>query len=147
MGYRLDTDINVVSENPIPLGIKSTFTSPGIFSVNYTNFNQAKDNIKNLLFTKPGERYHHPTFGCGLLNILFQQMTDELSDQINDIITTSVNFWLPYINIENIDVQLNSDEIIPQHTIKISLTFSLTGTIQTDTIIIYASEDGILRIE
>jgi len=147
MGYKLDPALDVIIDNPKPLGIKSSFGNTGIFTINYTNVNQARDNFKNLLLTKPGERYNHPTFGCNLLNLLFQQMTDSLTEQIQSTIQDAVSFWLPYIVIDNIDVQLNSSEIIPDHTLKISITYSLFGAIEPDTIIIFAGESGILKVE
>jgi phage baseplate assembly protein W len=86
------------------LGIKLSFNDVGIFSTNYNSTDQAKANLRNLILTKVGERYEQPTFGCNLLNILFQPMSDDIIGNINDIIQTPVSYWLPYISIENIDI-------------------------------------------
>lgn len=147
MAYLVDNNNDVIIDNPTPLGIKSTFNNVGIFSTNYSNSQQAVDNLKNLLLTRRGERLYHPNFGCDLLNLIFQPMTEYLTTQINDVIRSSISFWLPYLVIETLDVQLNSDEIIPNHTLKITLTVSLFGSIQTNTVVIFAAENGILRVE
>lgn len=147
MAYVIDTNIDVPSENPIPLGIKAIFGGTGIFTVNYTSTQQARDNFRNLLLTRKGERLYHPEFGCDLLNILFQPMTDYLISDINNIIRTAVSYWLPYLTIENLDIKINSSEIIPNHTVKITIQFSVFGSIETNTIVIFAGENGILRID
>ena len=147
MAYVIDTNIDVPSENPIPLGIKATFGGTGIFTANYTSTQQARDNFRNLLLTRKGERLYHPEFGCDLLNILFQPMTDYLISDINNIIRSAVSYWLPYLTIENLDIKINSSEIIPNHTVKITIQFSVFGSIETNTIVIFAGENGILRID
>ena len=119
MGYVVNNNAVSVTENPIPLGIKSSFSGVGIFTTNYINSQQARDNFKNLLLTRKGERLYHPNFGCDLLNILFQPITDQLSGNVNDIIRNAVSYWLPYLSIDAIDVNTNSSEIIPEHTVKI----------------------------
>lgn len=147
MAYVIDTNIDVPSANPIPLGIKATFNGVGIFTTNYTSTQQARDNFRNLLLTRKGERLYHPEFGCNLLNIVFQPMTDYLINDINDVIRTAVSYWLPYLTIETLDININSNEIIPEHTVKITIKFSVFGSIETNTIVIFAAENGILRID
>ena len=148
MGYVIDNSPTIINDNPIPLGIKSTFNGIGIFTTNYINSQQARDNFKNLLLTRNGERLYHPNFGCNLLNILFQPITDQITDDINTTIRNAVSYWLPYLSIDSIDIDTTSSDIIPNHTIKINIVFSLfNDSIETNTIVIFAAENGILRIE
>jgi phage baseplate assembly protein W len=129
------------------LGIKLSFNDVGIFSTNYSSTDQAKANLRNLILTKVGERYEQPTFGCNLLNVLFQPMSDDIIGNINEIIQNPVSYWLPYITIENIDVKTNLDEIVTDHTIKITIEYTVPSAIETQSIVVFAGENGILKIE
>ena len=146
MAYRIEPILDTFNV-ATPLGIKLSFNDVGIFSTNYNSTDQAKANLRNLILTKVGERYEQPTFGCNLLNILFQPMSDDIIGNINEIIQTPVSYWLPYISIENIDVKTNQDDIIPDHTIKITIKYTVPSAIETQSIIVFAGENGILKIE
>ena len=146
MAYRIEPILDTFNV-ATPLGIKLSFNDVGIFSTNYNSTDQAKANLRNLILTKVGERYEQPTFGCNLLNILFQPMSDDIIGNINDIIQTPVSYWLPYISIENIDVKTNLNDIIPDHTIKIIIEYTVPSAIETQSIIVFAGENGILKIE
>ena len=146
MAYRIEPIVDTFNV-ATPLGIKLSFNDVGIFSTNYNSTDQAKANLRNLILTKVGERYEQPTFGCNLLNILFQPMSDDIIGNINEIIQTPVSYWLPYISIENIDVKTNLDDIIPDHTIKITIKYTVPSAIETQSIIVFAGENGILKIE
>ena len=74
-------------------------------------------------------------------------MSDDIIGNINDIIQTPVSYWLPYISIENIDVKTNLNDIIPDHTIKIIIEYTVPSAIETQSIIVFAGENGILKIE
>ena len=146
MAYRIEPILDTFNV-ATPLGIKLSFNDVGIFSTNYKSTDQAKANLRNLILTKVGERYEQPTFGCNLLNILFQPMSDDIIGNINEIIQTPVSYWIPYISIENIDVKTNLDDIIPDHTIKITIKYTVPSAIETQSIIVFAGENGILKIE
>jgi uncharacterized protein len=146
MAYRIEPILDTFNTTT-PLGIKLSFNDVGIFSTNYNSTDQAKANLRNLILTTVGERYEQPTFGCNLLNILFQPMSDDIIGSINEIIQTPVSYWLPYISIENIDIKTNLDEIIPDHTIKITIEYTVPSSIETQSIIVFAGENGILKIE
>ncbi len=57
-----------------------------------------------LLSTAPGERVMHPTFGCGLRNMVFEQVTESTITEIKDIVSRAVLFFEPRITLERIDV-------------------------------------------
>lgn len=81
----------------------------GYFEQNFTSFDQAKANLLNLLQTQQGERVMQPLFGTGLHSLLFEQMDDaEFKFRLQQVITENVNYWLPYINIEQIEVELTN---------------------------------------
>jgi phage baseplate assembly protein W len=40
-----------------------------------------------------------PTYGTNLINVLFEPNNEELKEDIQDLLKTAINYWLPYINI------------------------------------------------
>ena len=84
---------------------------------------QAASNLKNLLLTQKGERVGQPDFGCGLLQVLFEPMSDDLLDSVRSEIEESISFWLPHVTINNIQVERDEVE---RHQLNIILEFALT---------------------
>ena len=66
----------------------------------------AKQNLKNLLFTIPGERIMNLDFGIGLKTFLFEMDNPGTYGRISGRITRQVEKYLPYIAIT--DIKFNS---------------------------------------
>jgi phage baseplate assembly protein W len=71
-----------------------------------------------------------PNFGTGLSSLLFEQMDGSFEEKLKDTITNSVNFWLPYISIEEIDVNM-TDEMKDRNTAELKLSFTVGNQIET----------------
>ena len=111
----------------IGTGINRRSITNGIFPVNFTTINQAKDNIVNLIMTKKGERLMQPEFGCDIWNLVFQPIVDEdIQLQVENAIIDAVNNWLPYITITSIIVN-TEDELKDTNTFNVSLGFALSS--------------------
>lgn len=89
--------------------------------VNYTTLDQAAANAKNLLLTNHNERVMLPTFGCNLYNIMFDNQSDELIEVIKSTISEQFAYWLSYIYINELDIQLDPDYYTLYIKMKISL--------------------------
>lgn len=94
------------------------------FNQAFTTIEQAKSNIKNLLLTKRGERIMQPEFGSGLQELLFDFNDDELASKIEETITESIQRWLPFVTIEQINVE-NGNLQKDTNTVNISIVFSI----------------------
>ena len=99
-------------DNNVFIGIDLPFRkSDGIegwFASTTTTIEAVKNNIRNLLSTHKGERYMQPNIGLNLRKFLFEQFTDELRLQIENDILDTLDFWLPFIQIKNLEVQMSS---------------------------------------
>lgn len=93
------------------------------FRLNYTTLDQAYANARNLLLTNRGERIMQPDFGCNLQNSLFEQLTEDMVDDLEEGIRSQFNFWLPYIAINELKLTPSVDN----QYLKIELTISLKG--------------------
>lgn len=119
------TDLTQNDYKVLGIGINRSSDKGGIFSVNYTSLTQAKDNLKNLILTKKGERTLNPTFGCDIWKVLFEQMDAGLIEtQIENTILDAVSNWLPYLNIDEIIFDYDDNDI-DNNTIKLDIKFSL----------------------
>jgi phage baseplate assembly protein W len=121
--------------NPIDLlpdvavGIKLPFIgrSGNLFELSYSTEEQAISNLKNLILTRPGERILQPLFGTELQNALFEQNDDILKERIQISISEAVEFWLPYIGINELNIQtvIAVDGTKEEHGITISMKVSV----------------------
>jgi phage baseplate assembly protein W len=94
------------------------------FNQSFTTKEQVESNLKNLLFTKKGERIMQPEFGCGLQELLFQPNDSDLEEQIEDTINEAVSFWLPYIRINEIDIQSDpAQRDVNRINVKVTYTY------------------------
>jgi phage baseplate assembly protein W len=105
----------------------------GYFEQAFTSFEQAKANLKNLLLTAKGERVMQPEFGTGLQSLLFEPMDGTFEARLQDVITQTVSYWLPYINIEEIDVEM-TDAMKDRHMAHMTIQFTVGNTIETQEI-------------
>jgi phage baseplate assembly protein W len=112
----------------LPLRIGNT-----AFNQSFKTIDQIKTNIKNLLLTKRKERVMQPELGSGLQELLFNFNDDFLGDKIEEVITNSMEKWLPYVTIEEIDVR-QTNELKDTNSVEISLTFSITNNVGMETV-------------
>ncbi len=68
-----------------------------------------RDMIEQLLFTTPGERVNRPTFGSGVLQLVFAPNTDALAAAHRLSVQASLQEWLGDV-IEVADVQVEKDD-------------------------------------
>lgn len=121
MQERRISPLDFQKDTAVGFALPLTSKTGGGFTLNYETFNQAKDNLRNLLFTEKGERYMQPEFGTGLKKYLFEMNDSEIEENIDSEIKRSVNFWLPYISVDEIKFDRY------EYTIKIEVKFSLQG--------------------
>ena len=139
---------DMFDRDDIAIGIALPF-GPGQsnFKLNYTTLDQARTDIVNLILTHKGERYMQPDFGTNLRRFLFQPNTTRLGDQVRNEILSAIKFWLPFVNVDNIDVD-RSVENIDQYKINVGLTFSVSNDItQFTTVTFKFSSDGTVAVQ
>ena len=80
-----------------------------------------KFHMTNLLLTNPGEKISDPSYGIGIRQMLFENMTSGTLNLWQDKITDAIQRYLTYIN-------LNQVQIIPffdENRINIKIAFNL----------------------
>ena len=96
IGFRIDP-LDLDTRKAI--GVKIPFNKSGVFQFNYTTKEQIKSNLINLLLTSPGERYHQPSYGVGIRDILFDR---------------NISFHIPQIKLSNLEVTPQDKELLIQ---------------------------------
>lgn len=104
------------------IGVMLPLGGDPLFKLSYTTEEQSISNLKNLLLTRKGERPFQPFFGTDVYSLLFEQMTQDLEDSLSSSLTADIQYWLPYIVISSIDVDVNEDT----NKINISLNYRVT---------------------
>jgi len=77
-----------------------------------TTEDHIRDMIEQVLFTSPGERVNRPTFGCGLLQLIFAPNSDALAAATQFTVQGALQQWLgELILVEGVDVE-NEDSTL-----------------------------------
>lgn len=65
-----------------------------------------RDMIEQVLFTSPGERVNRPTFGSGVMQLLFAPNSDALASATQLTVQGALQQWLgDLILVESVDVE------------------------------------------
>lgn len=113
IGFRIDP-LDLDTRKAI--GVKIPFNKSGVFQFTYTTKDQIKSNLINLLLTSPGERYHQPSYGVGLRDILFEPNIDSNQKIANlkSSINRNISFHIPQIRLSNLNVTPQDKELLIQ---------------------------------
>jgi phage baseplate assembly protein W len=121
--------IDVANLNPnIGLGVNIPFNSSNIFTSTYVTQEAIKNNLINYFLTNPGEIPNNPTFGGGLRQFIFQQISEPSFDNIKSHMQNKISTVFPMVKITQLDVLSNLNE---ENSIIIDLKYSLTNTNST----------------
>ena len=95
----------------------------GYFESSTTTLEAVKENIRNLLNTRKGERVMQPTLGLNLQDYLFEPITGDTIAIIQDEIRTSIETWLPYITMQQLNITEKRSENSLTNSLFIDITF------------------------
>jgi len=121
---------NIININPLDLqpskgvGIKVPFDGPTGLNITYTTKDAVKSNILNFFLTGKRERIMNPNFGAGIREQLFEQITNNTAENLEDIITFGLNDYFPQIQLTNLNVNATPD----QNLIQIYFSYSIKNT-------------------
>ena len=110
----------------------------GVFESSYTTKEAAISNLKNLILTEKGERYMQPNLGTNIRTILFENNTEDIREILQEQVTEDINFWLPYISLQDTQVTPSAD----LHSLSVKLLFRITNIGANVVINILASENS-----
>tara|TARA_Y100001963_G_C6693176_1_gene405638 strand:+ start:119 stop:547 length:429 start_codon:yes stop_codon:yes gene_type:complete len=93
----------------VDLPFRKSNGSEGYFASTSTTIESIKNNVRMLLETNKGERLMQPDIGLNLKKYLFEQLTDDTKSAIENEIVDTFNFWLPFVEVENIQIKMSDN--------------------------------------
>jgi phage baseplate assembly protein W len=124
------------------IGVQLPLGGDPLFKLSYTTEEQAISNLKNLILTRKGERPFQPLFGSDVYSLLFEQISETLSSDLEDSLRADIKFWLPYIIIDDVSVLTLEDN----NRVEISLKVRVTENGANTQITILVTEQGNVSI-
>jgi len=130
MAFRQNYTTNNVDTIQEKIGFNLPFTLENE-NQTITTFDAIKTNLKNLISTQKGERLFQPNLGIDLKKHLFDPISSENLISLQEDIAEQIQVWLPFIEVNDIQVNLKEDE----NTINFIINFSLkSDTTKTDSV-------------
>ena len=80
--------------------------------------------LKNLLLTSPGENISDSDYGVGLRRFMFEPNLPSIRSSIAGAISSQISEYLPYLNVEDIQVNASAKEI-DSNSLKIKIIYSI----------------------
>tara|TARA_R110000851_G_scaffold187705_2_gene337610 strand:- start:4386 stop:4790 length:405 start_codon:yes stop_codon:yes gene_type:complete len=106
------------------IGINLPLNGPAVFKSNYQTKDAIKNNLINFFLTNPGERYLNPEFGGGLRAFIFEQISNNSIQTLNEDLTNKLQENFTNINVDKLDILREDDN----NTIIVALTYSVPNT-------------------
>jgi len=125
--------INPLDLQPsVGVGVGLPFSSDQVFNTTYTTQEAIKANLINFLLTGRSERFMNPNFGIGLRALLFDQMTQDVTEQVQAVIRSGLSTWFQNVQVLEIKTQASPDT----NTYTIFLRYSILNTNIQDELLI-----------
>ena len=112
------------------VGFGFPLNGPAVFVPTYTTREQTKSNLINYLLTNRGERVFNPNFGADLRSLVFENIIDNTTEDLQSRIQNDITLLFPQIIIEQIQFDNDPDS----NTINFTLTYQIENFGVTDEI-------------
>ena len=110
------------------VGFGFPINGPAVFVPTYTVREQTKANLINYLLTNKGERVFNPMFGADLRSLLFENVLDRTTDELQSVIQNDINIYFPQVDVK----EIKFINVPDNNTINFSLTYTITNFGITD---------------
>ena len=112
------------------IGVDIPFNKPGVFTSNFQTKDAIRNNLLNFFLTNTGERYMNPEFGMGLREYLFEQITNDNVDFLDEEVQDALSTRFTNVIVEELTVEGDSE----LQQLKIYLEYSIADTDIIDSI-------------
>jgi|TARA_B110000908_G_scaffold76046_1_gene91579 phage baseplate assembly protein W len=110
------------------VGFGFPINGPAVFVPTYTVREQTKANLINYLLTNKGERVFNPMFGADLRSLLFENVLDRTTDELQSVIQNDINIYFPQVDVK----EIKFINVPDNNTINFSLTYTIANFGITD---------------
>lgn len=109
-------------------GIRFPLGKDGILFKKASRTELLRGQVKQLLFTSPGERVFLPNFGVDLRSYVFEQLDDSLISELQTTIANQVRLYIPNGELTAINVSFDEGLISGIPTLIISMAIKEKDT-------------------
>ena len=120
------------------VGISLPFDGPTGINTTYTTKDAIKSNLLNFILTGKRERIMNPGFGSGIRDVIFEPISEDITDQVENLIYGGVETYFPQVQINSLNVELSPDNL----TVIINLNYSIINTNIEDELQININTNG-----
>ena len=106
------------------VGVDIPFNGNAVFKSNYQTKDAIKNNLINFFLTNPGDRFLNPTFGGGLRDFVFTQISNDNLDFLREDISDKLNSFFPNIIITSLNIFRKDNT----NSINIDLNYEISNT-------------------
>jgi len=110
------------------VGVAIPFNAPATFFSTYTTQDAIKNNLLNYLLTNTTERYLNDNFGANLRQYIFEQISSNTMDNLEDTIQQLINIYFSNIKVDKLEILQYPDS----NEINIQLYYTIINTGITD---------------
>ncbi len=114
----------------VGIGVDLPLNGSIAFTPNYQTKDAIKNNLINYLLTNPGERIENPSFGAGLRQYIFSQITNNNLEFIQEDLQGKINTNFPEISLDFVEVL----QSVNTNTIQVNINYSIPNTGINDTL-------------
>ena len=107
------------------VGVSIPFNALGVFKTTYTTQEAVKTNLINYFLTNPGEIPLNPSFGAGLRNFLFEQISNVTVDNVRAFVQSKLEIAFPMIQIDSLQVLTTQQD---NNTLIVQLKYSIPNS-------------------
>ncbi len=132
MAYDLKQISPLDLRKSVSIGVKIPFDAPNVFTRVFTTKDQTKYNLINFLMTDKRERIFAPNFGAGLRRKIFEQISQNTVEEIQQSIITQIQNYFANVEIQELSVTGTPSN----NVINIKLSYRLINTNENDIVII-----------
>ena len=128
MAYNAQTISPIDFKPSVGVGVSLPFNGKACFNPTFTTSEAIKANLINWFLTNKGERPLNPNFGGNLRSFIFQQITQDTLEFLEEDIQSQLGLYFPSVIIKNLEISTQTDRNI----INVLLKYSVESTSITD---------------
>lgn len=134
------------------MGIDKTFLGTGwafppafdgrtLHALTVAEDQDVRESLRILLSTVPGERVMHPSYGCGLQRMVFENITESTLTEIRSLVEKAVRFFEVRITLDQIEFDTSE---LAEGLLRLHLDYTIRSTSTRDNMVypLYLRDGG-----
>jgi phage baseplate assembly protein W len=108
------------------------FDGRTLHAVTVSEDQDVRESLRILLSTAPGERVMHPTYGCGLRRMVFENITESTLTEIRSLIEKAVLFFELRITLNQVEIDTSE---LYDGLLRLQLDYTIRSTNARDNMV------------